>query len=172
MASQRPQIAVFIAGLVLSGCSGGAPQGPTIRQAGVLSLYEGLPHPIYETEALAAEQKSKPTIDLHGYPFYRQPLVLKPGDDKQLRDVLGDGSSYRQHSGEKKCGGFHPDYAVVWSVRGQQSTDLICFTCQEIRRFGPAGEANFDIAAEVRERLKRLLASYLRDRPAHPFSGP
>ena len=63
--------------------------------------------------------KTKPTIQLSGFKFYREPLGLKDEDVRTLRGLLGNSSTYRSYSGEKKCGGFHPDYAVEWSSNGE-----------------------------------------------------
>lgn len=162
-----------VAGLCLfCGCAGGSPEGRTIRQAGTLTLYEGLPHPMYEADSLESEKKAKPTIELHGFPFYREPLALRAGDEEKLKEVLGDARSFDSYSGEKKCGGFHPDYAVGWSVAGTPYVCLICFGCAEFRLYGPAGEAEYDISRAARGRLTSLLASYQQNRPPHASFGP
>lgn len=166
MASRRYWSAGIIVSLVLlCGCSGSKPVGLTIREAGALTLYEGLPHQAYEAEVLAAEKEAKPTIDLKGFPFYRQTLELKPGDEEKLRAVLGDARSYKPHAGEKKCGGFHPDYAIGWSVESEQFMCLVCFGCSEFKLYWPAGEGYYDMTGEVKEQLKDVLASYQQNRP-------
>ncbi len=152
---------------LLCGCTGGSPEGLTILRAGSISLYEGLPHAMYEPESLAAEKKAKPTIELHGFSFYRQALAPSGGDQAKLKASLGDAGSYSPYSGEKKCGGFHPDYAVEWTVAGEPYACLICFGCGEIKVFGPKGEATYDVPREARERLKILLAPHRRNRPVH-----
>jgi hypothetical protein len=99
-------------------------------------------------------------------------LALKSGDEEKLKAVLGDAGFYERFGGEKSCGGFHPDYAIVWSVEGNQYLCLMCFGCGEFRLYGPAGESYYDIAGEAQERLKILLASYRRNRPPHASFGP
>ncbi len=155
--------------LVVSGCSGPRPETTTLKQADRLVLYEGLPHPMYEHEALEAEKKAKPTVPLHGFPFYRETLDLKPGDEERLKAILGDRASFAVYSGEKKCGGFHPDYAVEWATRGQTYQALICLGCWEIKVYGPKGETIYDIRPDARDRLKPLLEPYRKNRP--PFKA-
>ena len=105
----------------------------TVRRADRLTVYEGLPHPMYEEEAFREELRTKETTEFLGFPFYREPLDLKPEDVEALCEALGDGSTYKTYGGEKKCGGFHPDYAVEWSVEGKVYRCLICFGCVEVR---------------------------------------
>ena len=125
---------------LIPGCSSGPTESSTIRQAERLTLYEGLPHPMYEPTALAAEKKAKPTVELHGFPFYREALEVKAGDDEKLKALLADPRTLEPFSGEKRCGGFHPDYAVEWSVGGKIRSGLICFGCGEVMIYGPTGE--------------------------------
>jgi hypothetical protein len=154
-------------GLVLSGCSGAAPEVATLKQADRLVLYEGLPHPMYEAQALASEKKAKPTVTLHGFRFYREPLDLKPGDDDRLRALLGNPHSFSTYSGEKKCGGFHPDYAVEWTAGGQTYQALICFGCFEARIYGPKGGTTYDVGADVQQQFKDLLTPCRKNRPPY-----
>jgi hypothetical protein len=156
--------------LILSGCSRPQPQSAAPKQADRPVLYEGLPHQTYEHEALVAEKKAKPTVTLHGFPFYRETLELKPGDDQRLRALLTDPASFAPYSGEKKCGGFHPDYAVEWSADGQTRQALICFGCREVKIYGPNGETTYDLGAEAQ--FLDVLASYQKNRPPHRSFGP
>jgi hypothetical protein len=151
------------------GCSGPPPETRTLQSADRLVLYEGLPHPMYEPGALAAERKSKATVTLHGFPFYREPLELKSGDGERLKALLGDSRSFSPYSGEKKCGGFHPDYAVEWSAGGQVYQALICFGCFEAKIYGPGGGTTYDVGRDRQERFRELLEPYRRNRPPfHP----
>jgi hypothetical protein len=158
--------------LAATGCSGPRPESTTIDQAERLVLYEGLPHQMYEHEALEAEKKAKPTVTLHGFPFYRDTLALKPGDGERLKALLGDPASFSPYSGEKRCGGFHPDYAVEWSAKGQVYEALICFGCFEANIYGPKGGTTYDVAHDVQDRFKDLLAPYRKNRPSHTSFGP
>jgi hypothetical protein len=122
---------------------------------------------MYESQALEAEKKTKTTVTLHGFPFYRETLELKAGDDQKLKDLLGNPGSFTAYVGEKKCGGFHPDYAVEWAVGGQIYQSLICFGCGEVQVYGPKGDAIYDTRDDERKQLKALLEPYRKNRP--PF---
>jgi hypothetical protein len=143
----------------------------TIKDADRITLYEGLPHQGYEPAVLQSELNSKPTVQMHGFPFYREPLVLKDGDGEKLRQILGDPGTFEAFGGEKKCGGYHPDYAVEWSSRGHVYACLICFGCGEAKVYGRAGEEYFDIRVASRESLKAILGPYRKNRP-RPLAEP
>ena len=78
-----------------------------------LFVYEGLPHQMFEADLLKTEKKRKDTLELGGFPFYMPKVAVLDKTAKLLRDVTADSASYAVFSGEKRCGGFHPDYAVV-----------------------------------------------------------
>jgi len=134
-----------------------------------LTLYEGLPHQLYETEKLVEERK-KPNIEKDGFPFYRDPLDLKEGDAELIASVLANPRTFQSFSGEKKCGGFHPDYAVVVSARGEEFTYLVCFGCGEVKVFRPdRSETRYDLAKGANgQRLTTILRSYRKNRPLPP----
>jgi hypothetical protein len=154
-------------GVIVTGCSGPPPAARTLAQAGRILLYEGLPHPMYEPRVLESEKKSKPTVDLHGFPFYRELLELKPGDVERLKALLGDPATFRPYSGEKKCGGFHPDYAVEWSAGDTVYRSLICFGCFEAKLYGPEGGTTYDVGRDVQDRFEALLQPYRKNRPPY-----
>ena len=137
----------------------------TIRGADRIALYEGLPHPMFEG-GVEEERRLKPTVDLHGYPFYAQPADLADTDRAVLIEVLGTEQSFRPlpEGVVKGCGGFHPDYGVEWAVGDQVYHCLICYGCGEVKVFGPGGELHCNV--RDRDRLKRLLKPYWKIRPA------
>ncbi len=149
----------------------------TVLRADRLTVYEGLPHPLYEEETFQDELKTKPTIQLSGFPFYRDPLDLKDEDIRTLRGLLGDRRTYSSYSGEKKCGGFHPDYAVEWSSERKVYRCLICFGCTEARFDGPQGESFlYDLRSvgygrHQRMRVLDVLKAYRKNRPPHESFG-
>jgi len=168
MALRYPGFAVIVVGCsVLSSCSSALSIPPSAR----LALYEGLPHPHYETASLYAEQKAKPTIQIHGSLFYRATLELNPKDELHLKTLLGGTRAFTRWTGDKKCGGFHADYAVEWTADGQIHHCLICFGCGEVEIFGPTSETRYDIAADTRVRLKNLLKPYRKNRPPIETAG-
>ena len=148
----------------------------SIRRADRVIVYEGLPHPMYEEEALRRELEAGGTIEFAGYPFYREPLDVAAADVEALRTLMGDRSLYRPYVGEKDCGGFHPDYAVEWSSGGKTYRALICFGCSEAWFEGPRGEVQkYDLRRDARvggKSLLEVLRAYRKNRPAHEWVGP
>lgn len=170
MGSKRVWLAIVfvLAGLGLFfSWPSGPPEGLTIRQAETLTLYEGLPHQNDERELFASEKKTKSTIELHGFPFYSETLTLKPGDVDNLKATLGDSQSYRPPLLDKKCGGFHPDFAVGWTVADTQYICLVCFGCYELRLYGARAEQEYDMTSASAYQLKSVLTSYRQNRPPH-----
>ena len=167
----RGSVAVVAGLLLLPGCSGVAPESATIARAGRITLYEGLPHQSEERKSFDAERKSKPTLELHGYAFYREALNLNAGDEEKLRSLLKNPKAFEPFSGEKKCGGFHPDYAVEWSVGDKNYSCLICFGCGEAMIHGPGAKARYDIQPDSLKRLKDVLKSYRINRPPYEPMG-
>jgi len=156
---------------LLSGCSrlqlGAANSSPcvTIGSAERVTLHEGLPHPFDESKAFEKEKKSKQTVELDGYSFYRKTLDLKEEDAGKLKRLLADSNSFEPFSGEKKCGGFHPDYGVEWSDGDKVYRCLICFGCREAAVSGPPGSSRYDIQKQAFDRLKAMLTPYRKNRP-------
>lgn len=162
-------------GLVALFWPAGAPVYPTILHADRITVYEGLPHPMYEEGKFRRELQAKATVQLHGFPFYREPLELKRTDVEALRGLLGTEGTYVPYGGEKKCGGFHPDYAVEWTSGRGVYHCLICFGCSEAKVYGPRGESTYDLRSEgvdgERMKLRDLLKVYRRNRPPHERFG-
>ncbi len=129
-------------------------------------LYEGLPHPAWESELLEEQLRTKETQELHGHPFYKETLPLKLDDSKRLTDILGSAGTYKRFSGEKKCGGFHPDFVVEWHVGEDRFRVLICFGCREVKLYGPQIESRYDLDQVASNELKKILHGYRKNRPA------
>ena len=110
---------------------------------------------------------SKPLIERAGYPFYREPLTSPADELKILSRSLSDPATYRPFSGEKKCGGFHPDYAVEWPGESPESTRviLLCFGCNEAKVIGPHGEHRYDLDRERRNEIRKILVAHWQNRP-------
>lgn len=176
--NQRRISALFVlgaGGLIALFWPAGAPVYPTILHADRITVYEGLPHPMYEEEEFRRELQAKATVQLHGFPFYREPLALKQGDVETLRGLLGTEGSYMPYGGEKMCGGFHPDYAVEWTNGRGVDHCLICFGCSEARVYGPRGGTFYNLRDEGGDRdpmkLLVLLKVYRKNRPPHERFG-
>jgi hypothetical protein len=149
----------------LAGCSANPPASASISQSKTLTLYEGLPHQFNEPHAVLAEKKAKPTVERDGFTFYSETLDLSAGDAGELKALLANPHSFEPFSGEKKCGGFHPDYAVEWSVADKLYRCLLCFGCHEARIHGPLGATTYDIETATFKHLKQMLTPYQKNRP-------
>ena len=145
----------------------------TILQADRVVVYEGLPHPDYEAGVYRDELKKQATVHLEGFDFYRNPLTLSNEDSRALVAVLGASETYQSYGGEKKCGGFHPDYAVEWEAGGTVYRCLICFGCSEARVGRPERLRFYDLQTrpDARSVLKDLLKRYRVSRPPHEYFG-
>jgi len=141
-----------------------------VQKADKVILYEGLPHQMWEREALADELKSKKTVTFHKFPFYREWLELKEADAREITSLFSKPESFVVYAGSflvaKGCGGFHPDYYVEWHYDDQVCCHaLICFGCHEMKAFAEETELQCDIAQAAYERLKDILEPYHRNRP-------
>ena len=164
MNARRSTAALATALAFTLGC--GRVDAPNLDPADTLTLLEGLPHPANEPGLFAAEKASgKPTVERDGHLFYRDPLALSAADARELRAALGDPATYAPFSGEKRCGGFHPDYGVEWSRGGKARRVLLCFGCHEAKVVGPVGVKTFDLSPGAFARLKAVLGLYRKDRP-------
>jgi hypothetical protein len=158
--------------LVTAACAGAGCRSPAqrfsaaIRGADTVVLLEGLPHQTWERELLEQERKSKPVQELHGYPFYKEPLDLRPEDAKRLTQVLADPSHLKPVEGQKLCGGFHPDYTVEWHHGSDTFHALVCLGCDEVKLFGPEIDLYDDLSQSAAKELETLLGGYHKNRPA------
>jgi hypothetical protein len=138
----------------------------TIAHANRITVYEGLPHQHAEKELYARELKSKSTLELHGYPFYRETLGVSKADAESIGRVLGDVKTYCFGTpGSAKGCHYHPDYAVEWIVGGSVCQSLICLGCAEVIVYGPQGRQGLDFEKEPHKVLQALFAGYRKNRP-------
>ena len=166
----RLSLAATVGVALLASCCSQAnnPQTFTeaIQRADKVVLYEGLPHQLFESRLLEEERRTKEVQELNGYPFYQEPLALTGEDAKRLSEILGASATYEPFSGEKRCGGFHPDYAVEWQVGADRYRVLICFGCKEVKSFGSEPETRNDLDSAAHQQLLELLRGYRKNRPA------
>lgn len=135
-----------------------------IRRGEEVVLHEGLPHPMFEGELFERERGSRPVEELHGYPFYREPLALTADEAREITGAMASPEQFLPFSGEKKCGGFHPDYAVEWRRGREVYMALVCFGCEEVKLFGPGLASRHDLRAA--ERFGEVLGRHRKNRPA------
>ncbi|HEY4258688.1 MAG TPA: hypothetical protein VGM98_00955 [Schlesneria sp.] len=137
-----------------------------IRNSSSLVVYEGLPHQMWEQEALEKELKTKKTLKRHGFPFYETPIKVKKEVAAKLTATCGDLKNFERWSGDKLCGGYHPD----WCVEFQEGTNvyhvLICFGCSEARFYGSKRAVYSDLTNVSKEKFEEMLKPLRKERPA------
>lgn len=135
-------------------------------QAETVTVYEGLPHQASEGDAYTIEVKRADLVWFEGFPFYAKPLKVSEADKKSLTAIAGRPAAHVLFSGYKLCGGYHPDYAVIWTGRdGKKSGSLICFGCHEWKNFTPAGRLYEDLEKTAYDELRAILSKYAEQRP-------
>jgi hypothetical protein len=137
-----------------------------IAQAETVTVYEGLPHQSFDQDAYAIEVKRADLVWLEEFPFYAKPLEIPEAEKKTLTAIAGRATAHVPFGGYKLCGGYHPDYAVVWTGRdGKKSGSLICFGCHEWKNFTPAGRLYEDLEKTAYDELRAILLKYAEQRP-------
>lgn len=141
----------------------------SVSEARSLTLFEGLPHQFWEAEELKKELSQKPTVQLHGFPFYEQTLAVEPRDASKLKVLFLSAETFQLYPAGvvhvKQCGGFHPDYVVRWTTGDRVYDVLICFGCEEARCYGPCREVYCDISPAALKEFESTLTPYRRSRP-------
>jgi hypothetical protein len=136
-----------------------------VRRADKLVLYEGLPHQESEEELMKAERRTKAVQELNGYYFYSATLDLKAEDGKRLSEILSNPATFEPYRDNKKCDGFHPDYAVEYQLGTDKYRALLCFGCHEVKLIGPGMNSRHDLEYHAYEALKETLKDYRKNRP-------
>ncbi len=139
-----------------------------VRRSDNLTLLEGLPHQWFESRALERERRTKSVRNLHGYTFYSEPLDISTEDARQLATGFGNPEKLGHISDprlQKKCGGFHPDYALEWQQGENRYQALVCFGCAEVKIFGSNFIVEYDFSEEVKATLAVILRKYRKNRP-------
>jgi hypothetical protein len=130
-----------------------------------IQVYEGLPHPGFETPIFAEEMKRGDVEMIGGHGFYTPSTT--PKDQTALKQILraNNNIQVRPENVEKACGGFHPDYAVSWTVNEIVRHALICLGCGEVVFLEGNNQFRYDLAHDTSKRLKTILSQYASKRP-------
>lgn len=134
------------------------------------TVLEGLPHPFYNPEQVAKELNTKKTVTQHGFAFYQTSIRLSAEDKSTLTALIKDPTSFKEFSGGKLCGGFHPDFTLVWEIKGKPLEIQVCFGCGEIRAYHGEEKVYADIADQAAA-LRPLLEKYHKQCPAPENEG-
>ena len=132
-----------------------------------VTLLEGLPHQLVEHSSFLQERDRKNCVDIGGYYFYKKPLPLAPADESSLRAIATELATYHPYSGPKRCGGFHPDYALRWGDGRDAVYTLICFGCHETQTLGRKDYLIADLPEPAYRQLEAALGKRHSQRP--PF---
>ena len=132
-----------------------------------VTLLEGLPHQLVEHASFLDERRTKRTVEVGGYLFYRAPRPLAPDAAGELRALCADLRSYDAYTGPKRCGGFHPDYALRWGEGRDAVYTLVCFGCHETQTLDGKRCLIADLPEPAFRRFQTALDRYHAQRP--PF---
>lgn len=133
-----------------------------------LSVLEGLPHQMFEKQSYLKQLQRKDITKIAKYPFYAEKSA--PKQDKALRTFLQSKTIAAPFTGEKACGGFHPDYALVWTDEQDKThAALICSGCGELLYVPHSGSPQrFDLAKNAKTTFSVLLQAHRKNRPEEP----
>jgi hypothetical protein len=136
----------------------------SLNKANHIFIYEGLPHQLFESDALKEEKKREDTTMLGGFPFYTPRIEVNGELIGILKKIVAESQNYAEFTGEKRCGGFHPDYALSWTDGTKDYIILFCFGCVEtvVVDVRKSYRYNFKRMAE----LKAQLGQFRSKRPA------
>lgn len=129
-----------------------------------LEVYEGLPHPKAEKDLFEAEKNAKETIERHGFLFYKDPFTVEPKLTKKLYAMSLQTKTLKTYA-PAFCGGFHPDYALVFYAGNNIVEVQICFGCGEIKFFSGGKEAHFSLSSSGHKQWRKLLSTLRKNRP-------
>jgi hypothetical protein len=136
-----------------------------VKSAPDLTIYEGLPHDIWEPETYESELKNAMTIELDGSQFYAAPVAVTKDVVERLRMLASSRSSFIPFQGYKTCGGFHADWCLSWQNGEETHPIQVCFSCSEIMAFETGGKRYLYCDIWDSERFKLLLDQLHTNRP-------
>jgi len=142
-----------------------SPISKGISRASSLLLYEGLPHQFWEADQFKKELAAKKTLLFHEFPFYERPLSVTPVDVETLRRLSAAANSFSSCRGAKACGGYHPDYCLIWKDGATTYELFICFGCHEMELYGPQQDFLADIRPDAFTQFETTLKKYRDQRP-------
>lgn len=128
-------------------------------------LAEGLPHPAKESDLFSLEAERRDTRLITGFFFYKDERKTDPATTEQLRLIVSDSANLTEWE-EKRCGGFHPDWALSWRRGLFRDHALICFSCHDIIYISGDYQLRYSLTPQAARRLKTILTPFHRNRPA------
>jgi hypothetical protein len=128
-------------------------------------MYAGLPHPFFDEGEFVWKLWTTSNRPIHGYRFYREPIIPAAAVRTRIVDVLSKKESYRAYRGAKACGGYHADFAVKLESAGRSSWLLVCLGCGEVLLYSEGGE----LICELEREAERQLEEAWKDHQGIPF---
>ncbi|MBX3737478.1 MAG: hypothetical protein KF715_12345 [Candidatus Didemnitutus sp.] len=159
-------------GLLFGNASDLAPPLPDfprlLANATAVTVYEGLPHPLWEKRTFTEERRTKTNFELAGEFFYAEPLAVPATDLQGLEQIFRTTKVCVPFRGEKFCGGFHADYLIEWQKgEARLASVLLCFGCHELKLVAPDLAVRTDLSEAGFAALRSILTRYRQHRP--PF---
>jgi hypothetical protein len=136
-----------------------------VRSAQTVAVYEGLPHPMFESDIYLSELKRADIVRIETFPFYAEPLSVSPPEKSTLTEIVLGDDAHIPYGGPKMCGGYHPDYVLIWDYAGHKSGAMLCFGCHEVIYFTPQGRLIEELGGAAYGKLKAVLSRYRVNRP-------
>ncbi len=140
----------------------------SIRQVNSIFIYEGLPHQNQEGSLLKEELKRNKTVKIGEYPFYTPKSLAYKEDTGIIRNALSSTKSFAVYTRGKRCGGFHPDYAIEWHSHNKTYQALLCYGCHEFILIEGTSSYKYDMAGKIFSDLPTILKKYDSKRPKNP----
>ena len=138
-----------------------------MAQATEAAAYEGLPHHHWERELLEKELKVGHHLTLDDFPFYTRPVPVRFADVNRLRSLCSAESTFQRWRAPKACGGFHPDWCLLWNGPAGECRVVLCFGCSEARLYyGTEGDEIWsDLDKGTLQEFVAILQPYRTNRP-------
>ena len=141
---------------------------PMIKSAQNVQLHEGLPHPNNDKKFFDSELKTAETTKRSGFYFYAKPITLKGAGAKALTQFVKSGKAFKAWTGEKKCGGFHPDFTATWTSPKGEVEIQFCFGCREAKLIHLNSSVRCDLTETAYNSLSEFLNPYHVHLPKTP----
>jgi hypothetical protein len=135
--------------------------------ADAVTVYEGLPHALFEREVFQKESAREGVFTVASQYFYPAPVTLAADDRKLVTPTMTNLKHFKAYGGAKLCGGFHADYLVRWTKQEKiVAQALVCFGCAETLFLASGQSVKSDMTAAGRTDIHSLLSKYRQSRPA------
>jgi hypothetical protein len=141
-----------------------------LRDGAEITVIQGFPRgrggppPEPGDESFEAEEARRGKVVIGGYEFFKSG-TLKP-ESKPLREAILKDGTLQTWGGGKACGGFHPDFAIMWKADNADAMLLVCFGCHEAMFLTNSGFLLYDLGKgydAVKAELARYSARPLRE---------